>query len=76
MSNTFFLSIEIFTRDAKSTDINAYNVYGDDDADEDDCRLRNPPAHFVARSEWSAPIRKEEIPRKYHICPSIYVAAQ
>ena len=43
MSNTFFLSIEIFTRDAKSTDINAYNVYGDDDADEDDCRLGNPP---------------------------------
>ena len=36
--------------------------------------LEPPSAHFAARSEWSAPIRKEEIPRKYHICPSINVA--
>ena len=36
--------------------------------------LETPSAHFTARSEWSAPIRKEEIPRKYHICPSINVA--
>ena len=65
MSNTFFSSIEIFTRDTKSTDINAYNVYGDDDADEDDdgdhdveedddadeddCRLGTPLCSFCSK---------------------------